>query len=85
MRAVEDLVDRERELEKELKRLQYRKRKVICQIQSLNNPLYSRVLYLRYVKNMHWDTIAKIVGKGERQVYRIHNQALQSFENKFLI
>lgn len=84
MASVDEYVDWMRDIQKEYNRLAYHKRKIIHQIKAIEDPLYSQVLYLRYVNYMPWDRIAKRLGKSSSHIYRIHKDALEQFENKFL-
>lgn len=39
-----------------------------------------QILVMRYITGMKWNDIAKKIGYEERQVFRIHNRALQHIE-----
>ena len=58
--------------------------KIISEIWSLDNCMYSRLLYERFVLERTFSEIAKSIPCGEATVYRWYNRALQSFYDKFL-
>ena len=66
-------------------RLRYERevRKRIDQIGSLDNPLYIKVLTLRYVDDMRWEEIACATHYSFRHVTRIHGQALAAFTARY--
>lgn len=59
------------------------RQKIISQIDSLKNYEYYSVLFSRYVSNNEFWKIADEMGYSERQVFRIHGNALKEFEKMF--
>ena len=57
--------------------------KIISQINSLKKPSHSDILYLRYVKGLHYKEIAEDLSYSEMHVYRTHSDALAAFEAQF--
>lgn len=50
------------------------------QIKRVKSRNESDVLFYRYIKAMDWWDIAELMGFSERQIYRIHGNALAHFE-----
>lgn len=50
------------------------------QIKRMKSRNESDVLFYRYIKAMDWWDIAELMGFSERQIYRIHGNALAHFE-----
>ncbi|MCD8104480.1 MAG: hypothetical protein LUF35_05655 [Lachnospiraceae bacterium] len=84
MPAVENYVDQEKAIRKQYNQLAYCKRKIIHQIKRLDEPRYSDVLFMRYVQCWKWDKVASRLSITKRQAYRIHDDALAYFEEKYL-
>lgn len=81
--AVAEIVDMENEVRIATKRLLETKRKVIGQIESLDNTVYYDILFLLYVKNSSYRELEKEMNYSRSQLWRIHNDALAEFERKY--
>lgn len=57
--------------------------KIISQIQSLEDSRYIEILYKRYVEFKSFELIAVELNYEYSWVTRIHNQALEEFEQMF--
>ena len=73
-------VDLEFKIDHEIDRLIEMKDTIIHQINGLDNGTYIELLSLRYVFLKKWEEIADEMGYVERQIYRIHGEALLAFE-----
>lgn len=61
-----------------------KREQIIKQIESLNNRLYSSVLYEHYLKDKSLKQIAKEKDYTHQYIRRIHMEALKEFEMNFL-
>ena len=60
------------------------RRKVICgQIEQMTDERYKTILHDRYVLCHKWERIAVDMDLDIRWVYRLHGEALKSFENLY--
>ena len=50
-------------------------------IYCLPDRLLSRLLIMRYIKGFDWITISDILQFSDRNIYRLHNKALQAFDD----
>ena len=79
MRAVDKLIDMERELDGMIDTLVDLKREVELNLAVMNDPVGALVLELRYLHGDSWGKIAARMSYSLRQVHRHHDQALQRF------
>ena len=49
-------------------------------IAEMKEPKERDVLFLKYIKDKDWDTIAKFIGYGVKQTQRIHGSALVNYK-----
>lgn len=81
---VEDIVMKLHEvshaLMKEIAEYVNLKQLIVSQIRSLENEVYSRVLYKRYVKYKPLDIIADEMGYSHSHLRHLHGWALKEFE-----
>lgn len=52
-------------------------------IASLDNPVYSNLLFLKYHEGRSFSEIAKILNYSYRQILRIHKNAVLDFRQKY--
>lgn len=71
----------DRDMEKEINRLQQQKQKIIAEIEKVPQENYKDLLFDRYVLCQRWEKIALDRDKGIRWIYRLHGKALSAFEN----
>ena len=89
-RAVERYVDIERELNGLIDKYVDLRWRIVKEIQSLNNPQHSELLYLRYVDCKRLEDIACIMRKRNGDMYsydhikRLHGYALANFSRRIL-
>lgn len=81
--SVSKLVDLEREIDGLIDRYIDKKRVISSQLESLSNPDYYQILYLRYVDRKSFCEISCAVNRPERTVKRIHNNGMTEFESRF--
>ena len=84
----ESMIAEKSVLEDDIQRLMYDEAllmiKIGKQIDGMGDPLHSRVLHLRYEENHPLWIVAQIVNYSYSHVRRLHGQALQAFEVKYL-
>lgn len=74
---VECLVDKEREIDKEIDRLVSLKVEIDSFIDSVGNPKWQRILRSRYVMCMPWADVAEEMNCSLRHIQRIHKKILE--------
>ena len=77
---VAEIVDLEEQLQKDLEEYINLKRKVIMQINSIEDGRLKLVLYHRYLNQKTWEDIACDLNCSTQWVHTLHGQALQEFE-----
>jgi hypothetical protein len=83
--AVIRIVDLEQQVSEKCQRYADMRTEIIDQIQSLDDPRYVEVLYLRYVRYMRMEEIACVMHKPNgasysyQHILRLHGEALQKF------
>lgn len=70
----------EADISRKIERFLQLKHKIINEIQSLDNAVYVKILYMRYVEYKSLDEIAEKMNYSYRQVLRLHGMALQEFK-----
>lgn len=82
--AVIKIISKEDEIAKVVKKLMSKKEQIIKQIEGISDVKCYNVLFLRYVENDTFENIAEKMGnKDVRQIYNIHNKALDIFADKY--
>lgn len=81
--SVAKIVDMEKETDKMIDELLELKKKIISQIENIEDTNYYYVLFLRYIKRDTFENIAKKMNYSKQQIWRIHNNALNEFEKQF--
>lgn len=72
--AAADLSEVMEQEEAELEELQ---KKVKAFISTIEEPVESRIIYMRYISCYDWDMIASLLNYTSRHVFRIHNRIVQ--------
>ena len=80
--AIVKMIDLETTIDDEVDRLVDLKTIIRHQISSLSDSRYRYILLARYINFMNWDDIADEMGFCNRQVFRLHSEALRDFEQK---
>lgn len=81
--AVSKIVDLEREVNDCIDKFSEKRRKIIAQIDSLENDMYYQVLFSRYIEQKTFEKIAEDNEYSVRQILRIHGDALSEFERLY--
>lgn len=77
---VAKIVDLEEQLQKDLEEYINLKKKVIMQINSMEDGRLKLVLYHRYLNQKTWEDIACDLNCSTQWVHALHGQALREFE-----
>lgn len=77
-------VDFERELQEDNARFAELKHRVINQIHSLNNPIYMKILFKKYIEYKSLKDIASEIKYSYDRTKHIHGVALEAFRIKIL-
>lgn len=81
--AVAKIVDLEREINEKIDGMKVSREKMISQISQIDNDMEYTVLYQHYIQNLTFEKIADNNNYSVRHIFRVHGNALQSFEKKF--
>ena len=81
--AVAKIVDLENEVNDCIDHFSEKRRKIIMQIDSIENQMQYQVLFSRYIERKTFEKIADDNGYSVRQILRIHGEALLQFEKAF--
>lgn len=81
--AVAKIVDLEREIDEKIDGMKVSREKMISQIAQIDNDMEYTVLYQHYIQNLTFEKIAENSNYSIRHIFRVHGNALQSFEQKF--
>ena len=68
------------ELHSDISALAHCRHEIICRLNQLNNPVYTQVLYLKYVKSDEFDTIAASLGYSVGYVREMHSKAIKALD-----
>lgn len=60
------------------------RQRIVAKVLGLDNPVYSRILYARYVQGKTLAAIADELGYSYDRTRHIHGEALQAFTEKYL-
>lgn len=80
LKSIEKLYDAELKLNKMIDKFVDEKRRIVNEIQSLDNPTYIELLYMRYVNYMRLEEIAVDMHYSFDRTRHIHGAALQAFD-----
>lgn len=83
VKAVNQLVDVEKEVEREMAILFDKKHKIINQIQGLQNPIYVQVLYKRYEEGKELKEISDELNYTYQYILNMHMYALKDFKTTY--
>jgi DNA-directed RNA polymerase specialized sigma subunit len=75
------IADLQSEINADIDRLVDTKRQIAAMISKIDNARFRALLELRYLCFKKWEEIAEIMHYSDRQVRRLHKQALDSFKN----
>ena len=78
--AMNKYIDTQREIDSLIDQFVDLKHKIIGEIQQVEDPRYSELLYLRYVKYMSMAEISAAMHYGYEYVCRLHGRALKAFK-----
>lgn len=81
--AMAKIIDMERETDEIIDKMVDLKKKIVLQIESLENTNHYEILFARYIKRDSFEDIVKKTHYSRQQVWRIHSEALNEFEKKF--
>ena len=81
--AVAKIVDLENEVNDCIDHFSEKRRKIIMQIDSIENQMQYQILFSRYIERKTFEKIADDNGYSVRQIIRIHGEALLQFEKAF--
>ena len=76
---VAKIVDLEKEIDAEIDRLIRLKERITKEIDSMPSNTYSALLSSRYLEGKTWEDVAEMLHYDERQIFRIHENALKEF------
>ena len=80
---VANILDREAELEADMKEYLTKQRLIASQIDSLENVTHRNILNDKYIVGLTFEKIAVAMERSWRHVVRVHGRALAEFEKKF--
>ena len=83
MKLVDVIVDFQCEIRQEIAQAISLKKEIHHKINQLSKPIYVGVLTDYYINNLEWCRISERLHISERQLYRIHGNALSEFRKKF--
>lgn len=76
--AVAKIVDLQAEINRDIDRLVDLKREMVAVIKAVENIEYQTLLEKRYLCYQTWEQIAVDMGYSVRQLYRLHDEALEN-------
>ena len=76
--AVAIIVDLQAEINRDIDRLVDLKREMVAVIKAVENIEYQTLLEKRYLCYQTWEQIAVDMGYSVRQLYRLHDEALEN-------
>ena len=82
MRTMQKICDLEEEINKQIDAYVDLRHRIICEIQSVQNVVYSELLYKRYVEFKGYDVIARELGCTKHWVKHLHSKAIAAFDPK---
>ncbi len=78
--AIIECIDLEKKIEAEVVIYQKKWQEIVSTINLLDNPNYSRILYLRWVKGDRMDQIAEDMHYHIKSLSRMHSEAIKSLQ-----
>lgn len=79
------MLDRIIELEQDIQRCLDKKHTIMQEIQDMENPIYSQILFKRYVEGKRLDDIAKEMHYSHDRIRHLHGYALKEFESRHIL
>ena len=76
---ISKIIDLENDINAEIDRLVDLKTRITHEIDNMPNNINSALLSSRYISGKTWREIAEELAYGERQIFRIHKNALREF------
>ncbi len=76
---VAKIIDLEREINVEIDRLIRLRERITKEIDNMPSNIYSALLSSRYLEGKTWEDVAEMLHYDERQIFRIHENALKEF------
>lgn len=83
VRAIEKIIDLEKVINTEIDRFVDLKKEIRDVINTASTYEERLVLKLRYIQFLKWESVASEMNLSLKQVYRVHNEALQSIKLPF--
>ncbi|MCH5297854.1 MAG: hypothetical protein J1E85_09310 [Ruminococcus sp.] len=83
MKAVDEIVDMQAEIRREICNFVHLKNEARNKINQLSDSRYVDILTDYYINCKTWEQVAEDNGYSDRHVRRLHGYALQSFRRKF--
>ena len=81
--AVAKIVDTENSIYREIEKYIALRKKIVTQINGLDNMLHYQILYAKYVEYKTFERIAEEINYSWRQTIRLHGMALIEFEKMY--
>ena len=81
--AYAKIADRQAELNSLIEEFVDKKAHIVSQIDGLENETNYAILFARYIERKKFEEIATDIGYSERQVLRLHVDALGEFKRKY--
>lgn len=81
--AYSKIHDRQTDLDRMIDEYVDKKAHIVEQIEKMDDEMHYAILFSRYVTRKGFSDIANEVGYSERQVLRLHGEALLEFETKY--
>lgn len=82
VRTIDKIYNLEQEINKQIDGYVDLRHKIICEIQSIQNVVYSEMLYKRYVEYKDYDVIVRELGCTKHWVKHLHSKAIVAFDIK---
>lgn len=80
VRTMWKICDLEQEINRQIDTYVDLRHRIICEIQSIRNVVYSELLYKRYVEYKDYDVIANELGCTKHWVKHLHSKAIAVFD-----
>jgi len=78
---IDKMIDLEAEINADIDRLVDLKREIVTLIKRVENPEHQTLLELRYLCFKSWEQIAVTMNYTSRNVFKMHDQALEKLES----
>ena len=82
VRTIQKICDLEEKINRQIDSYVDLRHKIIREIQSIQNVVYSEMLYKRYVEYKDYDVIARELGCTKHWVKHLHSKAIAEFDTK---